>query len=85
MKCRFCSKKINNILIDLGSMAVSNAFLTAEQLNKGETIYPLKVLVCDNCFLVQVDEYQKKEEIFSAEYVYFSSVSISGFSIARSM
>lgn len=75
MKCRFCSKKINNILIDLGSMAVSNAFLTAEQLNKGETIYPLKVLVCDNCFLVQVDEYQKKEEIFSAEYVYFSSVS----------
>ncbi len=75
MKCRFCSKKINSVFIDLGSMAVSNAFLTTEQLNKGETIYPLKVIVCDNCFLVQVDEYQKREEIFSPDYVYFSSVS----------
>ncbi len=75
MKCRFCSKKINSVFIDLGSMAVSNAFLTLEQLNKGETIYPLKVIVCDNCFLVQVDEYQKREEIFSSDYVYFSSVS----------
>lgn len=75
MKCRFCSKKTDNVLIDLGSMAISNAFITKEQLLQGETIYPLKVLVCDNCFLVQVDEYQKKEQIFSAEYVYFSSVS----------
>lgn len=75
MKCRFCSKKTDNVLIDLGSMAISNAFITKEQLLQGETIYPLKVLVCDNCFLVQVDEYQKKEQIFSAGYVYFSSVS----------
>lgn len=75
MKCRFCSKKTENVLIDLGSMAISNAFVTEEQLLQGETIYPLKVLVCDNCFLVQVDEYQQKEKIFSAEYVYFSSVS----------
>ncbi len=75
MKCRFCSKKTDTVLIDLGSMAISNAFVTEEQLLQGEMIYPLKVLVCDNCFLVQVDEYQQKEKIFSAEYVYFSSVS----------
>ncbi len=75
MKCRFCSKKVNTVFIDLGSMAVSNAFLTAEQLDKRESIYPLRVYVCDNCFLVQVDEYQKSDEIFTSDYVYFSSVS----------
>lgn len=75
MKCRFCSKNIDRIFIDLGSTAISNAFLTEEMINKKEPIYPLKVLVCDNCFLVQVDEFQKREEIFSLDYVYFSSVS----------
>jgi SAM-dependent methyltransferase len=75
MKCRFCSKNIDKVFIDLGSTAISNAFLTEEVVNQKECIYPLKVLVCDNCFLVQVDEFQKKEEIFSSDYVYFSSVS----------
>jgi len=75
MKCRFCSKNIDKVFIDLGSTAISNAFVTEEIINSKECIYPLKVLVCDNCFLVQVDEFQKKEEIFSNDYVYFSSVS----------
>src|SRR3982751_5436551 len=75
MRCRFCSKIINNVFIDLGSTAVSNAFVTQEELNHEECIYPLKVLVCDNCFLVQVDEYKRREEIFTNSYVYFSSVS----------
>ncbi|HWY13507.1 MAG TPA: methyltransferase domain-containing protein, partial [Bacteroidia bacterium] len=75
MKCRFCSKTIDKVFIDLGSTAISNAFLTEEVINGKECIYPLKVLVCDNCFLVQIDEFQKKEEIFSTDYVYFSSVS----------
>jgi SAM-dependent methyltransferase len=75
MRCRFCSKIINNVFIDLGSTAVSNAFVTQEELNQEECIYPLKVLVCDNCFLVQVDEYKRREEIFTNNYVYFSSVS----------
>jgi len=75
MKCRFCSKQIDKILIDLGSTAISNAFVTEDVVKTRECIYPLKVLVCDNCFLVQVDEFQKKEEIFSSDYVYFSSVS----------
>lgn len=75
MRCRFCSKNIDKVFIDLGSTAISNAFLSEDDINKKESIYPLKVLVCDNCFLVQVDEFQKKEEIFSSDYVYFSSVS----------
>jgi SAM-dependent methyltransferase len=75
MRCRFCSKIIDNVFIDLGSTAVSNAFVTQEELNQEECIYPLKVLVCDNCFLVQVDEYKRREEIFTNSYVYFSSVS----------
>jgi len=75
MRCRFCSKTIDTTLIDLGHTAVSNAFLKADDLNKAEVTYPLKVLVCDNCFLVQVDEFQKSNEIFTEDYVYFSSVS----------
>lgn len=75
MRCRFCSKTITDVFIDLGSTAVSNAFLTKDLLNEKENLYPLKVLVCDNCFLVQVEEYQRREEIFSSDYVYFSSVS----------
>lgn len=75
MKCRFCGKTIHNTFIDLGNTAISNAFITTEQLNSSESIYPLKVLVCDNCFLVQVDEFKSSEEIFSNDYVYFSSIS----------
>jgi len=75
MKCRFCSKTIENVFVDLGSTAISNAFVTQEIIDSKECLYPLKVLVCDNCFLVQVDEFQKRDEIFSLDYVYFSSVS----------
>ena len=75
MICRFCSKTINYVFADLGNTAISNAFITKDQLNDAELIYPLKVFVCDNCFLVQVEQYKKSEEIFSSDYVYFSSVS----------
>jgi SAM-dependent methyltransferase len=75
MRCRFCGKTITDIFIDLGNTAISNAFLQKEQLNEPEAIYPLKVLYCDNCFLVQVDEVKRNEDIFSHDYVYFSSVS----------
>jgi len=51
--------------------------LKPEQLNEPETYYPLKLFVCDNCFLVQVDEMEKADSIFDAEYTYFSSFSSS--------
>jgi hypothetical protein len=77
MKCRFCKTELNNVFIDLVNSPASNSFLTAEQLNEPETFYPLKVYTCHNCFLVQVDEYKKSDNIFNSDYVYFSSYSTS--------
>ncbi len=77
MNCRFCNHKLTNIFIDLNSSPPSNDFLSPEQLNGPEVFYPLLVYVCDNCFLVQLDEFKKADEIFSKEYVYFSSYSSS--------
>ena len=65
------------MLIDLVNSPASNSFLSKEQLNEPETFYPLKVFVCDNCFLVQVDEYKKSDAIFDSNYAYFSSYSTS--------
>lgn len=77
MKCRFCNHDVTHEFLDLLNAPPSNAYLTWEQLNEPETFYPLKVLVCGHCFLVQVDEYQKSDELFKADYPYFSSMSSS--------
>lgn len=75
MNCRFCKHPLTFTLIDLVNAPASNSFLSREQLNEPEVFYPLKVFVCDNCFLVQVDEYKKSEAIFDSNYAYFSSYS----------
>ncbi len=75
MLCRFCQTPLQHEFIDLVNAPASNSFLTKEQLNQPEVFYPLKVWVCDKCFLVQVDEYQSSDAIFNNEYVYFSSFS----------
>lgn len=75
MNCRFCNEKLKHEFIDLINSPPSNAFLTKTQLNEAETYFPLKLFVCDHCFLVQIDEYKKADEIFSKEYIYFSSYS----------
>jgi hypothetical protein len=77
MNCRFCNTPLENIFIDLINAPASNSFLTKEQLNEPENYYPLKVYTCHKCFLVQVDEYKKSDDIFNADYVYFSSFSTS--------
>ncbi|MEO5781822.1 MAG: class I SAM-dependent methyltransferase, partial [Ginsengibacter sp.] len=77
MNCRFCTTPLTHIFIDLNNSPASNSFLTEEELNEPETFYPLKVFICDKCFLVQVDEYKKSDSIFSSDYVYFSSYSTS--------
>lgn len=74
MICRFCNKKLTHLFVSLGSSPLSNAYLKKEQLQKGESFYPLDVYVCDNCFLVQLMEFENPENIFS-EYSYFSSYS----------
>lgn len=84
MKCRFCSHEVHHEFIDLVNAPPSNAYLTFDQLDEPEIFYPLKVLVCEQCFLVQVDEYKKSDEIFDADYAYFSSMSSSWVEHARS-
>src|SRR5947199_1042884 len=76
MNCRFCKAPLDHVLIDLNNSPASNSFLTKEQLNEPEIYYPLKVYICGNCFLVQIDEYKKSGAIFNNDYVYFSSYSI---------
>ena len=75
MKCRFCNTQLKYEFIDLVNAPPSNSFLTKEQLNEPEIFYPLRLFVCENCFLVQIDEYKKSDEIFNDKYAYFSSFS----------
>ena len=75
MKCRFCGEETDIPFLDLSSAPPSNSFLSAEQLDQPEIYYPLKVLICPNCLLVQIDEYKKNSEIFNDQYAYFSSYS----------
>ena len=75
MKCRFCKTELNDLFLDLGSAPPSNAFLSPAELNEAESYFPLRLFTCRNCFLVQVDEVQKHDRIFSSDYIYFSSFS----------
>jgi len=73
-KCRFCGSALKNRVVDLGMSPLCESYLKEEQLDRMEPFYPLHVWVCQHCFLVQLNEYVKAEEIFT-EYAYFSSFS----------
>lgn len=75
LKCRFCHAAVSLPFIDLVNAPPSNSFLTAARLSEPEQYFPLKVFVCEQCWLVQVDEFKKFDEIFSSDYAYFSSFS----------
>lgn len=75
MKCRHCQATLTLTLVDLGASPPSNAYLTKERLNGLEKYYPLRVLVCTECWLVQTEDYASADELFSADYAYFSSFS----------
>lgn len=77
MKCRHCQSELHVSLADLGSAPPSNAYLTEGSLRLPEKWYPLSVLVCSNCWLAQTEDYAGREELFSADYAYFSSFSSS--------
>lgn len=77
MNCRFCKTKLEHVFVDLVNAPASNSYLSREQLNEPEPFYPLKIYVCDQCKLVQIDEYKKSDDIFDKDYAYFSSVSTS--------
>src|SRR5450432_1087276 len=75
-RCRFCQTPLTDTVVDLGMSPLCESYLGAEQLDEMEPFYPLKLCVCRACFLVQVGEYVKVQEIFT-EYAYFSSFSSS--------
>lgn len=75
MNCRHCEKPLTHTFVDLGFAPPSNAYLTETDLNKPEKYYPLKVKVCDCCWLVQTEDYAQVDELFSSDYAYFSSTS----------
>ena len=75
MKCRHCHSLIRLPLIDLGSAPPSNAYLTHVTLRRPEKWFPLKVVVCESCWLVQAEAYSRAAELFNEEYAYFSSFS----------
>lgn len=77
MKCRHCGAELELTFIDLGSAPPSNAYLTDETLGAPEKWYPLKVMVCASCWLVQTLDYTHRAELFAPDYAYFSSVSSS--------
>lgn len=77
MKCRHCGTPLNHTFLDLGFAPPSNAYLTAEKLNQPEVYFPLKIKVCDQCWLVQTEDYAQADELFSPDYAYFSSTSSS--------
>ncbi|MBT8592142.1 class I SAM-dependent methyltransferase [Polynucleobacter paneuropaeus] len=75
MKCRHCSSELTHTFLDLGFAPPSNAYLTKDHLTKPEKYYPLKVIVCDQCWLVQTEDYAQADELFDSNYAYFSSTS----------
>lgn len=75
MKCRHCHAELTLSLVDLGSAPPSNAYLTRQTLREPEKYFPLHVLVCDRCWLVQTEDFAQADELFSADYAYFSSFS----------
>lgn len=76
MKCRHCHTELTLPLIDLGAAPPSNAYLTQQTLHAPEKCFPLRVLVCTECWLVQTEDYAGADELFSADYAYFSSFSM---------
>jgi len=84
MKCRHCSAELRLPLIDLGSAPPSNAYLTESNLSVPEKWFPLRVLVCETCWLAQTDDFAEREELFNPDYAYFSSFSSDWLAHAKS-
>ena len=75
MKCRHCQQELTLPLVDLATAPPSNAYLTKEKLHAPEKYFPLRVMVCTHCWLVQTEDYAGADELFDEDYAYFSSFS----------
>ena len=83
MKCRHCGAPLSLVFLDLGTAPPANSLVTEEGLHRPETWYPLRLLSCQSCWLVQTEDYAGRDELFSKEYVYFSSYSTTWLAHAR--
>lgn len=77
MNCRHCNKELVHNFLDLGTAPPSNAYLSEADLKKEEQYFPLKVMICNHCWLAQTLDYANATELFSEDYAYFSSTSSS--------
>jgi len=84
MKCRHCHSELHTAFLDLGSAPPSNAYLTAAMLQAPETWFPLRLLVCESCWLVQTEDHAGREALFTEDYAYFSSFSTSWLAHSKS-
>lgn len=84
MKCRHCSSPLHLTFLDLGSAPPSNAYLSEDGLRAPETWFPLRLLVCQVCWLVQTEDHAGREALFTDRYAYFSSFSSSWLAHAQS-
>ena len=75
MKCRHCQKPLQYVFLDLGTAPPSNDYLSADDLQSPARVFPLKLFVCDACWLVQTQDYAAADDLFKSDYAYFSSVS----------
>ena len=83
MKCRHCSSPLRLPFLDLGSAPPSNAYLSEDALRAPETWFPLRLLVCESCWLVQTEDHAGREALFTDDYAYFSSFSSSWLAHAK--
>lgn len=74
MNCRFCNAALTHVFVDLGMSPLANSYLNSDTINRMEPFYPLRAFVCSECFLVQLEEFESPEHIFT-NYAYFSSYS----------
>jgi SAM-dependent methyltransferase len=81
--CRLCGADVRLTFVDLGKSPLCETFLSSEQLDRMEPFYPLHVLVCEQCWLVQLKEYVTPDGIFTDHYPYYSSFSVSWVEHAR--
>jgi len=73
--CRLCNHPLEVMVADLGMSPLSNAYIRPENLQSKENFYPLHVYICENCYLMQLEEFESPDQIFNEQYAYFSSYS----------
>lgn len=73
--CRFCGAPLRITFANLGMSPISNDYISVDKAQAMEPFYPLHAYVCESCYLVQLVDFEKAENMFSAEYAYFSSYS----------